>query len=70
MRSTIFNTDQSTQRPTWQPQFKERLVGVANGKTLNEALLQFQIGSPRSINPTRIYRYRCTAIEMNSDHSR
>ena len=70
MRSVILDTDYSVQRAPWQPQFKERLVGIANGKTPNEALLQFQKGSPRSINPTRIYRYQCSAIEMSGGYGR
>lgn len=70
MRSTVFDADDSTLRPLWQPQPGEGLVGAANGKSPSEALLQFQKepGGPslRYMNPTRIYRYKCSAAELNS----
>lgn len=68
MRSIVFDADDSRQRPPWQPRKGEGFVGAANGKSPREALLQFQKepGGPslRYMNPTRIYRYECSAIEL------
>lgn len=59
----------ATQRPPWQPQPGEGLVGAANGKDPDQALLQFQKepggSSLRYLNPTRIYHYRCSVSELN-----
>lgn len=70
VRSSLLAPGDSSESPPWQPQPGEWLVGAANGKAADEALLQFQKepGGPslRYINPTRIYRYKCSAKEISN----
>lgn len=70
VRSSLLEPADSSESPAWQPQPGEWLLGAANGKAADEALLQFQKepGGPslRYINPTRIYRYKCSSKEMSN----